>query len=67
MEKLIILAVTALALFGCSLEEPYKTVSHVDGFDVIVVDSCEYLYSKQFCGQGGIAVMAHKGNCKFCA
>ena len=41
------------------------------GFNVIVIDSCEYLYKKYEVRGGyagyGYGFMAHKGNCKFCA
>ena len=33
------------------------------GFDVIEIDSCEYLIG----GSAYQGYMAHKGNCKFCA
>lgn len=34
-----------------------------DGFNVVVVDSCEYLIRTS----GYQGYLAHKGNCKFCA
>ena len=41
------------------------------GFNVIVIDSCEYIYKKYEVRGGyagyGYGFMAHKGNCKFCA
>lgn len=34
-------------------------------FEIIEIEDCEYIYYKsQLGGQQGIAVMAHKGNCK---
>jgi hypothetical protein len=40
------------------------------GFNVIVVDSCEYLIKTISHGGGyrgyGYGYMSHKGNCKFC-
>jgi hypothetical protein len=40
------------------------------GFQVIVIDSCEYLIKerKETCGHNGYgwSFMSHKGNCKFC-
>lgn len=32
------------------------------GYDVVVIDSCEYLVRQS----GYSGYMAHKGNCKFC-
>ena len=45
-------------------EDRYK------GFDVIVIDSCEYLIKTEKRGGGNWSTcsgyMAHKGNCRFC-
>lgn len=67
MKKIILLAVaTFLMMVGCE----YKTVSEIkeakrlDGFNIVVIDSCEYV-GKSIGGYTGI--LAHKGNCKFCA
>jgi len=60
MKKLVLLALTAIIMVGCE-EKGYKG-GNVDGFDIIIVDSCEYIFSPY--GYGG--VMAHKGNCKYC-
>ena len=59
---LIIIAVLMLA--ACNTTRKGRTTENVDGsaFDVIVVDSCEYLIGD--CGYSGY--MAHKGNCKYC-
>ena len=65
------LAFAAIAtVIGCSSityeDAPSPTVSSNTGsaFDVVVVDSCEYiqLYSP---GSTGFAI-THKGNCRFC-
>ena len=69
IKKIILLALTALIMVGCN----YKTDSEIEeqkrlnGFDVIVIDSCEYL--KKIEGDSpylGYGFMAHKGNCRFC-
>lgn len=60
MKKLVLLALSAIIMVGCE-EKGYKG-GNVDGFDIIIVDSCEYIFSPY--GHGG--VMAHKGNCKYC-
>lgn len=59
MKKLLFIAAVLL----CSCEEP-RTVENVGGtsFDVIEVDSCEYIIG---CA-GYYGYMAHKGNCKYC-
>jgi predicted metal-binding protein len=60
MKKIILLALTAFMMVGCDDK------SDADGFETIVVDSCEYLYKKVPSTGGAYAVMAHKGNCRFC-
>jgi len=63
MRKLIILIIAII--FSCSSDFEPEGGSMLDkrGYNIIVVDSCEYLYS-----HSGMytAVLAHKGNCKFC-
>ena len=51
-----------LMLASCTKAE--RTVKNVDGtsFDVIEVDSCEYIIGDS----GYQGYMAHKGNCKYC-
>lgn len=60
MKKIILFALTALIMVGCSDK------SDTDDFKTIVVDSCEYLYEEVPTSGGVYAVMTHKGNCKFC-
>lgn len=61
MKKLILLALTAAMVAGCTeTSEAYI----IDGREVVVIDSCEYIRNLQY---GGSRSYAHKGNCKFCA
>lgn len=60
MKKIIALALLAMMMVGCE-KKGYKGGS-VDGYDIVIVDSCEYIISTY--AHGGI--MAHKGNCRFC-
>ena len=64
MKKIILLALTALMMVGCSYQsEIAKSVSVEEGdFSTIEYDSCEYLLRSGFY-QG---YLAHKGNCRFC-
>lgn len=55
---LILLALTALMMVGCS-EEKDRTTKIVQ-FKTLQIDDCEYLRIDGFYGY------AHKGNCKFC-
>jgi hypothetical protein len=60
----IVAAMIVCCLCSCNTTRKEITTENVDGsaFDVIVVDSCEYLIGD--CGYSGY--MAHKGNCKYC-
>ena len=54
-----------LIMVGCIDEEQEKQIEEakrLDGFNTIVIDSCEYL--KMTRGYAGF--FAHKGNCRFC-
>lgn len=44
-----------------------EEAKRLNGFNVIIVDSCEYLKSKEVDGYAGFGFFAHKGNCKYCA
>ena len=59
MKKIILLALTALIMVGCSNQsEITKSVEEGD-FSIIEYDSCEYLL-RIGVSQG---YLAHKGNC----
>lgn len=59
---IVTIILTVLLLSSCEEKEKNKE-NYVDGFDIIVVDSCEYIVRS--CVHSGY--MAHKGNCRFCA
>jgi len=58
----------AVIFCGCGNEtkneQQIKQESNWQGFEVIVIDSCEYI--NQFEGSHSGYRFAHKGNCKFC-
>jgi hypothetical protein len=66
MKKIILLALTALMMVGCDINKEYKVTGKKDGFNIIVVDSCEYLKLENAIGYNGYGFLAHKGNCRFC-
>ena len=53
---------------GCE----YKTdaereeAKRLNGFNIVVIDSCEYLINTETGGYAGYGYFAHKGNCRFC-
>ena len=57
MKKLVLLALATLMMVGCD-----KSTSSVDGYDIVIVDSCEYIHNANSYG----SVITHKGNCKYC-
>lgn len=65
MRKLLLI-LTALALYSCQepnvVKEKTEYVVRTGGYNVqiIVMDSCEYLYGDW----GNATVLTHKGNCK---
>lgn len=69
MKKIIILALTALMMVGCECSTDAETeeMERLKGFNVVVIDSCEYLKGNEVSGYQGYGYFAHKGNCKFCA
>jgi len=66
--KKIILALATLMIVGCK----YKTDAEIEeaerlkGFNIVVIDSCEYLEYSETYGYQGYGYFAHKGNCRFC-
>lgn len=56
---------TALAIVSCE----YRTEAEIEeakrlcGFNIVIVDSCEYLIKE---ATSGYSYFAHKGNCRFC-
>ncbi len=68
MKKLLVISL--LAIVGCTEQqsnmERQKTTyilrSSEPPVEIVVVDSCEYLYGPW----GNATVLTHKGNCKHC-
>lgn len=80
MKKFILLIMLAFVVASCKQDKvkitPQKEVSVVlpgqgasalseDGYKIVVIDSCEYIYAWFGAGNGG-GSLTHKGNCKFC-
>lgn len=68
MKKIIILALIALMMVGCEhrTNAEIEEAERLKGFNIVVIDSCEYLKDSETYGYGGYGYFAHKGNCRFC-
>lgn len=68
MNKIILLILITLMVAGCESKTTaeIEEAKRLNGFNVIIVDSCEYLKSKEVDGYAGFGFFAHKGNCRFC-
>ena len=68
MKKIIFLIFIALAIVSCErrTEVEIEEAKRLGGFNIVVVDSCEYLIKTETGGYQGYGYFAHKGNCRFC-
>ena len=80
MKKISVYILTVAATFfleSCStsqktqVEEPKKEVElnvlNNSDFEIVVIDSCEYVVFDRVHGYAGSGGICHKQNCKFCA
>ena len=56
-------------MVGCEYQDNAKIeeAKRLKGFNIVVIDSCEYLKKDDWAGYQGFGYFAHKGNCRFCA
>lgn len=68
MKKIILLALAALMMVGCEYKTDFEIeeAKRLNGFNIVVIDSCEYLEKSDARGHQGYGYFAHKGNCRFC-
>ena len=68
MKKIILLALTILMMVGCKYrtDAEIKEAKRLSGFNIVVIDSCEYLKGSETREYRGYGYFAHKGNCRFC-
>jgi hypothetical protein len=62
MKKIILLALTALMMVGCEYQNDAKIeeAKRLNGFKIVVVDSCEYLKDSETYGYSGYGYFSHK-------
>ncbi len=65
MKKIIYLMLATLAIVSCEYrtEAERAEIKRLNGFRIVVIDSCEYLIHSDM---NGYSYFAHKGNCRFC-
>ena len=68
MKNIMLLILTALIIVGCEgkSEEETEEAKCLSGFNIIVIDSCEYLKMSIENVSQGYGYFSHKGNCRFC-
>ena len=68
MKKILLLALTTLMMTGCEhkTDAEIEEAKRLNGFNIVVIDSCEYLEKSDAIGYQGYGYFAHKGNCRFC-
>ncbi len=68
MKKIIFLIFTVLSIVSCEYrtEAEIEEAKRLNGFNTVVIDSCEYLIRKDASGHQGYGYFAHKGNCRYC-
>lgn len=68
MKKITILVLTALMMVGCETktDAEIEEAKRLNGFNIVVIDSCEYLKKTDARSHQGYGYFAHKGNCKYC-
>lgn len=64
----IVLVFTVLMMVGCDnrTDAEIEEAKRLNGFNIVVIDSCEYLKNIEVEGYCGYGYFAHKGNCRFC-
>lgn len=69
MKKIILLALVTLIMLGCEYinDAKIEEAKRSNGFNIVVIDSCEYYEKSTATGYQGLGYLAHKGNCRFCA
>ena len=66
MKKIMLIGfVAAMLLTSCSCA-PTEEPPMIDDYQVVTIDSCEYLKKEDRCCYQGFGYFAHKGNCRFC-
>jgi len=67
MKSKILIPLLLIILVGCSPMPSNETERESNGnFDIITIDSCEYIEFDNGWADCRVYSLTHKGNCKFC-
>ena len=68
MKKIVSLMLATLAIVSCEYrsEAEIEEAKRLNGFNIVVIDSCEYIVKTETYGHQGFGFFAHKGNCRYC-
>ena len=61
--KILLISILSVLLFSCGSDNNKKIV---DGYEIVVIDSCEYIKNNEYIAMRNISFISHKGNCRFC-
>ena len=64
LTKAFFILLVMCCFFSCTRGDELKNTNKFDKYDVIVIDSCEYI---RWGVSYGYMNITHKGNCKYCA
>lgn len=67
MKKVLFIIVCTMGMVSCGPRQPEETsnvVGEIDGYSIVLIDSCEYLEYKRGMGKSRVYSLTHKGNCK---
>lgn len=62
--KAFFILLVMCCFFSCTRGDKLKNINKFEKYDVVVIDSCEYI---QWGISYGYLNITHKGNCKYCA
>lgn len=63
MKKIIFILFITLCVIACSKGEELRNQEAFNNYEIITIDSCEYI---MWGSSYGFLNVTHKGNCKYC-
>lgn len=68
MKKILTLIFVVIAIIACDLPQTSDGIGRnsYGDYNIVVIDSCEYIEYNSGFGNNHVYSLTHKGNCKFC-